>query len=79
MEKITYARTTSYQRRLSNIAFWRQRGEELEHIIRAVDDKLRERGISIRIFRRGISGEQFLTDLNAGDINPLRLTNIDVF
>jgi hypothetical protein len=55
---------TSYQRRLRNIIYWRERGEDLERIIHALCKQLCEAGIDPRIpLVGGIMGDRQLNDV----------------
>lgn len=58
---------TSYQRRLKDIAYWKQRGEELESIIREMLRTMRRHGLPVVVPGVTITEVDFLTDVNSGE------------
>lgn len=66
---------TSYQRRLRDIEFLQQRGEQLEERCLALARQLGENGLTPKlILGFGICGDRFLNDMSSGDFD-MRLMN----
>lgn len=60
---------TAYQRRLREIKYWRQRGQDLEDIILAMAQYMKDHDLEpvIPLTGSGIEGDQFINDINTGD------------
>ena len=60
---------TSYQRRLREIAFHKQRAQDLEQLVFALVDDLKARNVEVRIplAGQGIAGDTFINDVNGGE------------
>lgn len=71
---------TSYQRRLREIQFLQQRGEDLEAIIFALAQQVVDLGAAPALMLgSGIDGDRFISDVSSGDfsmrvISSLRYT-----
>ena len=66
---------TSYQRRLKDIEYYKQRGKDLEDYIRQLveDRKKHEIKPFVPMMLKGISGNDTMNDVNSGDFT-LRLS-----
>lgn len=69
--------SNSYKRLQRRLAYSEQRAAELQKVIAALDDELHRLGVTVRVplSCRGVSGDQFLTDVNMGDMD-MQLSNI---
>lgn len=77
MRKVSYR---TYQKRLNEIKYLKQREGELEDIVRRIDDKLGKEKITLQIplSSRGMGKNDFLTDINMNEGFLLNLRNIIV-
>lgn len=61
-------RKSSYQRRLDNIKYLEQRGDQLEQIIIAILKRNKEIGVPAYVpMVGGICGDDYITDITSGD------------
>lgn len=73
-------RLSSYQRRLRNIEFYKQRGEDLEaYILQLLKD--RKAGVVkpvVPIMLQGISGDRILNDIGSGEFFLMIINRLEV-
>ena len=60
-------RLTSYQRRLRNIEFYKQRGQDLEGIIHALCCQIAALGHRPKVPLGKVMGDQILNDVSSGE------------
>jgi hypothetical protein len=60
---------SSYAKRKTEVAYLTQRGEELEKIIEALQERLRRAGLQsgVPLIAAPIDGDSFITDIGAGE------------
>lgn len=59
---------TSYQKKINEIKYWKQRGEDLETIIDSLLGQMKESKIHPRFgMGRNCSGDRFINDISSGE------------
>jgi hypothetical protein len=66
MDRRSEGGMTSYERRKRDIAYWKQRGNELELIVEALTKQIKELGARPEFPLISLKGDSFLTDINTG-------------
>ena len=70
-------RISSYQRRLGNIKFYKQRGKQLEDIIVDLGKELKKNNLQIPLWDRGVTGDMLLNDIGTGEFEMMIMNRID--